>query len=456
MAKNCDSIKTTGFTLAEYRRLISATSLKYPCVGFEVLESPLPTFAILRHDVDMSPLRALELAKIESELGVRATYTVLLTGEFYSPFEQTTRQALRAISALGHDIGLHFDAAWHGIESEKQLHAAIKWEVDILNELLDLPDEHKVKMFSFHNTTPFTMACKSSHYAGLRNAYAGFLQQEVQYTSDSNGYWIHRSWDQLIQESPLMIQVLTHPEWWHQRDLEPAEKVCSQLHARATDAWVTYRTLLQRGSRQNRTGLRMPPERLAELYPEDGDRLILLWLSGSRVEAFVELYCRFERQSWRLLRQFFRRHLKIPACQVNAMMGDHRLMVDPLLALSASTGKSVLTLTGLDETALRRLRNCRNSLAHGYKGVAPSVLVQCFEALLKAVNTLAESGESYVFGATGTRPLSTRGMPVSQGDAAGLSVWLRQHRARLGLSPKAIVSFENRNRFQSTQGKERK
>jgi hypothetical protein len=456
MTKNCDSIKTRGFTLAEYRRLISATSLKYPCVGFEVLESPLPTFAILRHDVDMSPLQALELAKIESALGVRATYTVLLTGEFYSPFEHTTRQTLRAIAALGHDIGLHFDAAWHGIESEKQLHAAIKWEVGVLNELLDLPDERRVQMFSFHNTTPFTMACKSSHYAGLRNAYAGFLQQEVQYTSDSNGYWIHRSWDQLIQESPLMIQVLTHPEWWRQRDLEPAEKVCSQLHARATNAWVSYRTLLQRGSRQNRTGLRMPPERLAELYPEDGDRLMLLWLSGSRVEAFVELYCRFERQSWRLLRQSFRRHLKIPACRVNAMMNDHRLSIDPLLALSASTGKSVLSLTGLDESALRGLRNCRNALAHGYKGVAPRVLVQCFEALCTAIGTLAESGEPYLIGATGTRRLSTKEISVSKGDADVLSLWLRQHRARLGLSLKAIVSFEDRNQDRPMQGKGRK
>jgi len=66
MIENGDSTKTTGFTLAEYRRLISATSLKYPCVGFEILESPLPTFAILRHDIDMSTLQALELAKIES------------------------------------------------------------------------------------------------------------------------------------------------------------------------------------------------------------------------------------------------------------------------------------------------------------------------------------------------------------------------------------------------------
>lgn len=456
MIENGDSTKTTGFTLAEYRRLISATSLKYPCVGFEILESPLPTFAILRHDIDMSPLQALELAKIESASGVRATYTVLLTGEFYSPFEQTTRQTLRAIAALGHDIGLHFDAAWHGIKGEKQLHAAIKWEVGILNELLDLPDKRGVKMFSFHNTTPFTMACRASHYAGLRNAYAGVLQDEVQYTSDSNGYWIHRSWDQLMRESPLKIQVLTHPEWWHQRELEPAEKVCSQLHARATDAWASYRALLQRGSRHNRTGLRVPPGRLAELYPEDGDRLMVLWLSGSRVEAFVELYCRFERQSWRLLRQFLRRHLKIPACQVNAMMSDHRLKVDPLLALSASTGSSIQSLTGLEEAALRGLRNCRNALVHGYKGVESRVLAQCFEGLCKAIGTLAESGDSCLFGATGTRRLSTKGMPVSKGDAAGLSLWLRQHRTRLGLSPRAIVSFEERNRLRPMQGKGRK
>lgn len=194
--------------------------------------------------MDMSPVQPLALARIEAELGVRATYTILLSGELYSPFERSTRELLQQIGNLGHDLGLHFDAAWHGIDNEADLTEAITWEAGILNRLLELPAARQIKMFSFHNTTPFTMACKASHYAGLRNAYAGYLQGHVQYTSDSNGYWIHRSWEELLDQRPDRIQVLTHPEWWTATDAYPAEKVCRHLTSRSRSTWVGYRTLL--------------------------------------------------------------------------------------------------------------------------------------------------------------------------------------------------------------------
>lgn len=281
--------KHSSLCLYEYKRFVQTTLSQYPCKGFEVLDKKMPSrFAILRHDIDFSPQRALVLAKIEKKLKVRATYTVLLSGEYYSPFERETAETLRKIFFLGHDIGLHFDAARHEIKTEAELGSALTWERQVLARVLGI-QEKNIRMFSFHNTTPFTMNCKRSHYAGLRNAYAGLLQKDVQYISDSNGYWIYRSWIQLLLEKHPRIQVLTHPDWWVDKEAEPAEKICSAIYQRALDSWVRYRRLLKKLKRQNRTGLSNAPKILPKIYGQDGERLLFNWLAGFRHTAFFEL-----------------------------------------------------------------------------------------------------------------------------------------------------------------------
>lgn len=431
--------KKTNFSLGEYQKLLRLTAEQYTCLGFEALESPQSRFAIIRHDIDMSPVQALALARIEANLGIRTTYTVLLSGEFYSPFERSTREILQQISSLGHDLGLHFDAAWHGIENEADLTEAITWEAGVLNRLLDLPAGRVIKMFSFHNTTPFTMACKASHYAGLRNAYAGYLQENVKYTSDSNGYWIHRSWQELLDQRPDRIQVLTHPEWWTSSEAHPAEKVCLQLVTRSRLTWVGYRKLLQDGDRQNRTGLSASASALAELFPEDGDRLLMLWLEGCRSEAFVELFCRFERQCRRILRKYFRANLKTAAAPVQALLNDYRLRLDPLLALSVVSNASVAELLGFPAQTYRKVKQHRNALVHGYGGVSQDELAASFDRLIQAVGRLAGAGTVLV-DSPGTRRLTTKGVPRS-GDAQTLLLWLETHHQQLDLSLKDIQQF---------------
>ena len=105
-----ENSEVNNFTLNEYRFLLNKTKSKYPLKGFEVLDnySLEKKFALIRHDIDMSIDKALELAKIESDLGIRATYTILMTDIFYNPLEQNNRDTLIHISNLGHDMGLHF------------------------------------------------------------------------------------------------------------------------------------------------------------------------------------------------------------------------------------------------------------------------------------------------------------------------------------------------------------
>lgn len=274
----------TGFSELDYRRLVSETERQYGCLGFDILgEQELPgRFAILRHDIDFSPSRALALAKIEAEVGVKSSYTVLLTGEYYNPLEKKVQQTLIEIDRLGHHVGLHFDAAWYSVSREEDLENSLSYEAEVLKRLLQKKDD--ITFFSFHNTTPFTMNCKGRSYAGLWNAYAGILQSEVQYISDSNGYWIHRSWGELLSEKHDRIQVLTHPEWWCESDAEPGEKIAKSIFDRALQGWSDYDELLRRLGRVNVTGLGELNSGYVE--SEELSRLRYFWLCG-----FKELAC---------------------------------------------------------------------------------------------------------------------------------------------------------------------
>lgn len=275
-----------AFTLDEYRELLRRTSLQYDCRGFDVLDGAVQAgdrFCLIRHDVDASPERALEIARIEATMGVQATYTILLTGHFYSVLEPETRDVVREISSLGHHIGLHFDAAWHGIEDEAGLEDAIAWEAAILERAVGVP----VRMFSFHNTTPFSMSCWAPRYADLWNAYSGVLQKEVTYVSDSNGCWRFHSWDDVLKEHPPRLQVLTHPEWWIPEHASPAQKICAQIDFRAQRAWAYYCDLLIRSERENLADV----PRATHLLPHHpiGADVLRHWLSGHRRAALSEL-----------------------------------------------------------------------------------------------------------------------------------------------------------------------
>lgn len=83
---------------------------------------PLPTGEgqgrgfLLRHDVDLRPQNSLATAQLEAELGIRAVYY------FRAVPESWDEDVIRSISALGHEIGYHYeslttcngdvDAAW--------------------------------------------------------------------------------------------------------------------------------------------------------------------------------------------------------------------------------------------------------------------------------------------------------------------------------------------------------
>lgn len=81
----------------------------------------------LRHDVDYHPFKALEIARIENQKGVRSTYYILPTAFYYGYRDSSGRfiryqfmmDVYKGIYSLGHEIGIHNDLLTVMVEYEE-------------------------------------------------------------------------------------------------------------------------------------------------------------------------------------------------------------------------------------------------------------------------------------------------------------------------------------------------
>jgi hypothetical protein len=94
------------FTPTAYRYLLLA--LQQANFAFFTFEDwcngkALGRFVILRHDVDKKASHSLTIAKIEYELGIRATYYFRVVPPSNQP------AIIQSIAALGHEIGYHYE-----------------------------------------------------------------------------------------------------------------------------------------------------------------------------------------------------------------------------------------------------------------------------------------------------------------------------------------------------------
>ncbi len=148
---------------------------------------------------------------------------------------------------MGHSIGLHLDSEDRVIQSESDLEKYLIQDRRMLEDFFDV----EIKVFSFHNPTPFLLDnYRQWSYGGLINTYADYFQKEVGYCSDSNGYWRHRRlYDVLEKAEDSHLQVLTHPEWWQENTMSPKERIERCIQQRALRNWQYYDSTLKAAER---------------------------------------------------------------------------------------------------------------------------------------------------------------------------------------------------------------
>lgn len=175
---------------------------------------------LLRHDVDLSVDKALTTARIEAEYGIKSTYCFLVTSALYNPIEQSRRDQLRAIEALGHEVALHFSTHEYWSVDEQPddatLEAHVMEERDILATVLSNPPE----TISFHIPPSWVLG---RTFEGFQHTYQPSVFNDIDYVADSGQRW--RDIEPHIPDPPASVQILTHPGLWGDTDGDFVERV---------------------------------------------------------------------------------------------------------------------------------------------------------------------------------------------------------------------------------------
>ena len=176
-----------AFDLRHYRELLEAARAGgYRFAFFD--RDPHPGDLLLRHDVDLSLEAAIELAELEADEGVAATYFLMTRSVFYNLRSREGERALARLRALGHRVGLH-----------------------AVHPHLDL-DERFDPVIAWHNPDQEYL---SEPVPGAANVMEQRFFSPDRYRSDSNQHW--RSGcphEALSRGEHEWLQLLTHPEIW--------------------------------------------------------------------------------------------------------------------------------------------------------------------------------------------------------------------------------------------------
>lgn len=160
---------------------------------------------MMRHDIDFDTGFALDVATIESELGVKATYFFLLRSNFYNAFSSQDFDNISRIRDMGHCITIHFDPLLY-----EDFHEGLRQEVAIFEKLFD----KKVEVISLHRPNDFFQNYDSP-IMGIEHTYQSRYFRDIKYFSDSTGQWrFGHPHDSEAFHNGEALHILTHPVWW--------------------------------------------------------------------------------------------------------------------------------------------------------------------------------------------------------------------------------------------------
>ncbi len=166
----------------------------------------------MRHDIDFDSRYARELAKIESEVGVSATYFVQLRSAAYNVLSPPVIEDINAILDGGHRVGLHLDATLYETDVSGP---AVQRELAILAGFI--PDVD-VTVISHHRPGPDVLRRESAFPSIYAQTYEErFIGSESDptYFADSAYEWAKGNpLESEVFRARRDMQVLTHPIWW--------------------------------------------------------------------------------------------------------------------------------------------------------------------------------------------------------------------------------------------------
>lgn len=177
---------------------------------------------ILRHDIDTSISKALQLAQLENSLGIASTYFVLLTTDFYNVFSKESSKELKEIMELGHTIGLHFDEMRYPELNEdvSKITNKIIEEAGILGTCLGT----SINTVSYHRPSKPILDA-NIHIDGIINSYSKEFFKDFKYLSDSRRRWREPIIEIVKSKQYNKLHILTHAFWYNTYERNITETV---------------------------------------------------------------------------------------------------------------------------------------------------------------------------------------------------------------------------------------
>jgi hypothetical protein len=205
-----------NFTYAHYadtlRRYLAAKYRIFSFRDFLSTASEPAKYVILRHDIDLDLVAALNIARIEKSVGVTATYFVRLHAKGYNPMTLEGMRILKEIRELGHEIALHFEPGMAAVLGEDEIRFADRQKAifeGITGEALVGFSTHEPARADNDRLVTDLVARWNLHY----HAYEKRFTQDIKYLSDSGARWREGCFSEWVDKKDR-FQVLTHPFWW--------------------------------------------------------------------------------------------------------------------------------------------------------------------------------------------------------------------------------------------------
>lgn len=223
------------FTYSAYKNLIQSLQENgYAISSYKNWKNETYS-AILRHDIDNDIEKALCLARIEKELGIKSTYFVLVTSDFYNVFSAKNKKRLNAILDCGHDIGLHFDEVRYSeIRTSVEAKDRILEEARILSNAI----EKSVEVVSMHRPSKMMLEA-DLEIPGMINSYGQTFFNEFKYLSDSRRRW-REPIDEIVKAKKYKrLHILTHAIWYNEDEMDIHDTIYAFINSGNLERYKT-------------------------------------------------------------------------------------------------------------------------------------------------------------------------------------------------------------------------
>lgn len=235
------------FTLSSYKNytiLIKSSNCQFLTFKeFFLLNKKPDKFCLIRHDVDRKPINALNMARVESELGIKSTY--------YFRYKPNTfkKEIILEIASLGHEIGYHYENLSDSNGNVSKALDDFEKNLNIFREIVDIQtiSMHGRPLKKYDNRDlwkdPNRHKLLKEKFNILGEVYLDIDYSDIAYVNDTGRNWtnsksnirdkVHSNITADFNNSRDLIQYLKET---------PPDKICFQIHPErwddATASWT--------------------------------------------------------------------------------------------------------------------------------------------------------------------------------------------------------------------------